>query len=118
MGILILLGIGFIVRLKNKSKVGSTKVEDKCPTCNGVLYDKDKNYCTNCGSLSSHSEGISLDSQNITNITNINISDSVISKSKVGNKETSILVLGDYDYSNTIANTCSLAIFQYCQSVP
>ena len=88
MGILILLGIGFIVRLKNKSKVGSTKVEDKCPTCNGVLYDKDKNYCANCGSLSSHSEGISLDSQNITNITNINISDSVISKSKVGNKET------------------------------
>ena len=85
--IVILVVIGYIVsKTKNSTKI--TKTELRCLTCNSVISDKNRNYCTSCGALQSHSEGLSLEQEKkVTNITNINISDSVISKSLVGNRE-------------------------------
>ena len=85
--VLILITVGYIFS-KAKSNKRIAKTEPRCPSCNSLLYDKNRNYCNSCGSLQSHSEGLSLEQEKkVTNITNINISDSVISKSLVGNRE-------------------------------
>ena len=84
--ILIIVGIVFVIKWINR-KNDFPVIEDKCPICNSSNYNADKKYCSNCSLLSSHSEGLSLDKKNITNITNITISDSVISKSNISNKD-------------------------------
>lgn len=58
--ILVLLAIGYIFNLRNKSNDSSPKIEFKCPSCNYKIKDKNVQYCAKCGNMLSHSEGLSL----------------------------------------------------------
>lgn len=59
--ILIILGIGYLINLKNKPNSTISKIENKCPSCDYIISDKEVNYCSKCGTMLSHSEGISLE---------------------------------------------------------
>ena len=58
--ILVVLAIGYLVNLRNKTAV-SSKVEIKCPSCGYIIKDKNVQYCAKCGNMLSHSEGLSLE---------------------------------------------------------
>ena len=59
--ILIILGIGYFINFINKSNPTISKIENKCPSCDYIISDKEVNYCSKCGNMLSHSEGISLE---------------------------------------------------------
>jgi rRNA maturation endonuclease Nob1 len=58
--ILIVLAIGYLVNMRNKTAV-SSKVEIKCPSCGYIIKDQNVQYCAKCGNMLSHSEGLSLE---------------------------------------------------------
>ena len=58
--ILVLLAIGYLVNLRNKSIDLPLKIVSKCPSCNYKITDKKVQYCAKCGNMLSHSEGLSL----------------------------------------------------------
>lgn len=58
--ILIILGIGYIVNLRNKVDKPKSKAENKCPLCGYIVSNEKVNYCGKCGNMLSHSEGLSL----------------------------------------------------------
>ena len=58
--ILVVLAIGYLVNLRNKTAV-SSKVEIKCPSCGYIIKDQNVQYCAKCGHMLSHSEGLSLE---------------------------------------------------------
>ena len=58
--ILVVLAIGYLVNLRNKTAV-SSKVEIKCPSCSYIIKDQNVQYCAKCGNMLSHSEGLSLE---------------------------------------------------------
>ena len=58
--ILVVLAIGYLVNLRNKTAV-SSKVEIKCPSCGYIIKDQNVQYCAKCGNMLSHSEGLSLE---------------------------------------------------------
>ena len=58
--ILIILGIGYLINFVNKPNSTISKIESKCPSCNYIISDKEVTYCSKCGNMLSHSEGLSL----------------------------------------------------------
>ena len=58
--ILVVLAIGYLINLRNKTDV-SSKVEIKCPSCGYIIKDQNVQYCAKCGNTLSHSEGLSLE---------------------------------------------------------
>jgi len=58
--ILIILGIGYLINFINKPNSTISKLENKCPSCDYIILDTEVNYCSKCGNLLSHSEGLSL----------------------------------------------------------
>ena len=58
--ILIVLGIGYVINLRNKTKQPKLKSENKCPLCSYIISDQSVNYCAKCGNMLSHSAGLSL----------------------------------------------------------
>ena len=58
--ILIVLAIGYLINLRNKTDV-SSKVEIKCPSCGYIIKGQNVQYCAKCGNMLSHSEGLSLE---------------------------------------------------------
>ena len=58
--ILVLLAIGYFLNLRNKDNDSPRKIETKCPSCNYKITDKNVQYCSKCGNMLSHSEGLSL----------------------------------------------------------
>lgn len=59
--ILIILGIGYYLNVKNNTLPLKSKVESKCPSCGYIISDKEVNYCAKCGNMLSHSKGLSLE---------------------------------------------------------
>ena len=70
--ILVVLAIGYIVKIRyldkiskinrrNKTDTVSSKVEIKCPSCGYIIKDQNLQYCAQCGNMLSHSEGLSLE---------------------------------------------------------
>ena len=59
--ILVLLAIGYIINLRKGGNEQSPKVERKCPSCGYRIPDENVNYCSKCGELISHSEGLSME---------------------------------------------------------
>ena len=58
--ILVLLAIGYIVSLRNKRTDSPPQIASKCPSCNYKITDEKVQYCTKCGNMLSHSEGLPL----------------------------------------------------------
>ena len=59
--ILVLLAIGYLVNLRNKTDAVSSKVESRCPSCDYIIKDQNVQYCAKCGNMLSHSDGLSLE---------------------------------------------------------
>ena len=59
--IIIILGIGYLINFVNKPNSNFSKIDNKCPSCNYIISDNEVNYCSKCGNMLSHSEGISLE---------------------------------------------------------
>ena len=59
--ILVILAIGYLVNLKNKTDTVSLKLGTKCPSCDYIIKDKNVQYCAKCGNMLSHSAGLSLE---------------------------------------------------------
>jgi len=59
--ILIFLAVGYLLNLRNKDSIVSSKIEVKCPSCNYTITDKNVQYCAKCGNMLSHSEGLALE---------------------------------------------------------
>ena len=58
--ILIVLGIGYLVNLINKTEKPKLKTKPICPICDYIISDQSVNYCAKCGNMVSHSKGLSL----------------------------------------------------------
>ena len=59
--ILVILAIGYLVNLRNKTDTVSPIVETKCPSCHYIMKDQNVQYCAKCGNMLSHSTGLSLE---------------------------------------------------------
>jgi hypothetical protein len=58
--ILIVLGIGYLVNIRNKTEKPKLKAKNICPICDYIISDQSVNYCAKCGNMVSHSKGLSL----------------------------------------------------------
>ena len=59
--ILILVTIGYIIHHRKNTSETSKKIERKCIACGYNIGDGIVSYCAKCGTLVSHSEGLSLE---------------------------------------------------------
>ena len=59
--VLAIIAISYIVNLRNKKDIVSSKLEVNCPSCNYIIRDENVQYCAKCGNILSHSEGLALE---------------------------------------------------------
>ncbi len=59
--ILILLAIAYLINIRKNQSETSKKVERKCIACGYNIGDGNVSYCAKCGTLVSHSAGLSLE---------------------------------------------------------